>query len=86
MYPKTDASPLNELDLSFNAVVDMIYNPAVTKLMEQGISNGTKSVNGLYMLVAQAVKAQSVWNSEEYNKCVTDKIYNELKITFEKRK
>ena len=79
MYPKTDVSPLNELDLSFNAVVDMIYNPSVTKLMQQGILNGIKSVNGLYMLVAQAVKAQVVWNSEDFDKYITDKIYSELK-------
>lgn len=85
MYPKTDVSPLKELDLSFSAVVDMIYNPSVTKLMEQGISNGIKSVNGLYMLVAQAVKAQAIWNNEDFDKCAAEKIYSELKMTFEKR-
>ena len=85
MYPKMDVSPLNELDLSFNAVVDMIYNPAVTKLMEKGISNGIKSVNGLYMLVAQAIKAQAVWNNEDFDKCITDKIYSELKDYIYKR-
>ena len=84
MYPKTGVSPLKEFNPRFNAVVDMIYNPSVTELMKQGISCGAKAVNGLYMLVAQAIKSESIWNDELLDSNITDKIYAELKASFEK--
>lgn len=85
MYPKTGVSPLKEFNPKFKAVVDMIYNPSVTELMKQGMSNGAKTVNGLYMLVAQAVKSEAIWNDEPFNRDITDRIYGELKASFEKR-
>ena len=85
MYPKTGVSPLKEFNPRFKAVVDMIYNPSVTELMKQGLSNGAKTINGLYMLVAQALKSESIWNDEPFDSSITDKIYSELKLSFEKR-
>ncbi len=55
MYPNVDASPI---DLSpyqhLSAVVDIIYNPKVTKFMQQALDQGVLAVNGIEMLVAQA--------------------------------
>ena len=86
MYPEVDAMP--EFDMSLidetSYVADMIYNPSVTELMHQGISNGAKAVNGLYMLVSQALKSESIWNEEPFNSKIADKIYEELKASFEK--
>ncbi len=79
MYPNIDASPLEEVDRSFEAVVDMIYNPANTKLMQKAIVQGKKAVNGLMMLVAQAVYAEAIWHGEDANKDIIDAIFNELK-------
>lgn len=58
MYPKTDASPIDLTPFSkLTAVVDVIYNPEVTKLLAQAKEHGLIAVNGLQMLVAQAFYA-----------------------------
>ena len=40
---------------------------------------GKKAVNGLYMLVAQAVRAEEIWQGVEIPERVTRDIYNEIK-------
>ncbi len=58
MYPATDASPLDLRRLpACRGVLDLIYNPTETKLMRQADSLGIPSVNGLCMLVAQALRS-----------------------------
>ena len=59
MYPGNGVSPIPDLSL-FNkckAVIDIIYNPARTKLLLQAEELGIPCVNGLTMLIAQAKKA-----------------------------
>ncbi len=58
MYPKVDAAPIDLTPFTkLTAVVDVIYNPEVTKLLAQAKSLGLIAVNGLQMLVAQAFYA-----------------------------
>jgi shikimate dehydrogenase len=61
MYPATGVSPL-ELDHfpKLEGVLDVIYNPARTKLLLDAQQRGLVAVNGLWMLVAQA-KESSEW-------------------------
>ena len=58
MYPNTDACPV---DLSkfpaLEGVLDMIYNPARTRLIAAAEALGIPTINGLCMLVAQAKEA-----------------------------
>ncbi len=58
MYPSTENSPC---DLSIfpncEGIFDVIYNPSITKFLEQGKALGMKVSNGLPMLVAQATAA-----------------------------
>ena len=62
MSPNVDASALQQADFSnVSAVVDLIYNPAETLLMKEAASAGAKTVNGLEMLVAQAVYSVEIW-------------------------
>lgn len=64
----------------YDTVVDLIYNPWQTRLLRYAVQAGKKAVNGLYMLVAQAVRAQSVWQGVDIPGQVTRDIYNTLKI------
>jgi len=52
--PKADFSQVK-------AVVDLIYNPAETTIMTEASAMGAKTVNGLEMLVAQAVYSVEIW-------------------------
>ncbi len=82
MYPNTEVSPVDKLDCSFFAVIDMIYNPAVTELMKKGRSAGAITVNGLYMLVAQAIYSQAIWNEEKADDDIIKTIYDEINKLF----
>lgn len=80
MYPNIENSPLSKEDVSkFTTVVDLIYNPEETLLLKYTREQGIQGVNGLYMLVGQAVKAQELWNSVIINKETVDKIYEKIK-------
>ena len=61
MYPNTGISPIN-LDLfpQLEGVLDVIYNPARTALLLDAEERGLVTMNGLWMLVAQA-KESSEW-------------------------
>ena len=58
MYPDTEISPLDiSLFPKLEGVLDVIYNPARTALLQQAEQRGLVSMNGLLMLVAQAKEA-----------------------------
>lgn len=83
MYPNTEATPLERKYLAeFNQAVDLIYNPLETLFIRQGKEVGLKTANGLYMLVAQAVKSQEIWNDIEIPKTVITNIHDYLKKDF----
>ncbi|MDD4295434.1 MAG: shikimate dehydrogenase [Ruminiclostridium sp.] len=76
MFPLVEASPLTKEQIKGSSFLfDLIYNPAKTRLMELSDELGIPNVNGLYMLVAQAVKAQEIWNGEEYGQDLVDAVY-----------
>ncbi|MHC1685767.1 MAG: shikimate dehydrogenase [Clostridiaceae bacterium] len=79
MYPKVGVSPIEEDDIKrFKVAVDLIYNPLETEILKLARENGLKSVNGLYMLVGQAVKAQEIWNDIKLAKCDVDEIHETI--------
>ena len=84
MYPKVDAAPIDLTPFTkLAAVVDVIYNPEVTKLLAQAKSHGLIAVNGLQMLVSQAFYAvqhflDTVLNEEkieEVTKMIRETLY-----------
>lgn len=80
MYPNVDNSPVDKKILgNFDAAVDLIYNPDYTLFLKLGRELGLKTVNGLYMLVAQAAASQQIWQKTHISKEVIDEIYNETK-------
>ncbi len=61
MYPDTNRSPVDLARFpALEGVLDLIYNPARTVLLQQAEARGITAMNGLYMLVAQA-KESSEW-------------------------
>lgn len=80
MYPNIDDTPLDKSYFKgFYQAVDLIYNPLETVFIRQAKNQGLKGVNGLYMLVAQAVKSQEIWNGIEITENVIKNILNFLK-------
>ena len=81
MYPKNGASPV---DLSMfplcEGVLDVIYNPAKTKLLLDAEKRGIPHINGLSMLVAQAVKAFEFFTGDTADYGVCDTIINLLEF------
>lgn len=79
MFPKVDAAPVPaSVSAAFGASVDLIYNPAKTLFLAQAEAAGHKAVNGLFMLVAQAVAAQEIWQGEHYDSELIVRIMREL--------
>ncbi|MFI3305560.1 MAG: shikimate dehydrogenase [Rikenellaceae bacterium] len=64
-YPDVESSP----DLPYSQITsdhylfDLVYNPPLTKFLEQGQSHGASICNGEAMLVGQAEAAWRIWNS-----------------------
>ena len=80
MYPNCDDSILDIKKFpNCEAVIDVIYNPLKTSIIRDALSLGIKAVNGLYMLVAQAVYASSIFINKSYDELVIKEIYNEIK-------
>jgi shikimate dehydrogenase len=69
MTPDIDSSPL--ADLSFlkgpNALIDLVYNPSRTRLMEQFQSLGHWATNGSLMLRVQAEAAWKLFRTHTWN-------------------
>ncbi len=79
MWPHVDASPVQEdIASRYDAVVDTIYNPWETRLLSMARSFNKPRCNGLYMLVAQAVRAEEIFWETSIPKEITNTIYREL--------
>ena len=58
MYPHTGQAPLNVAQFpKLEGVLDIVYNPARTQIMLDAEKLGIPTMNGLWMLVAQAKEA-----------------------------
>jgi len=79
MFPEMDASPVDLSRLpACRGVLDIIYNPPVTKLMRQAAERGIPAVNGLYMLVAQAKRSAELFTGRAIPEERTEEIFRIL--------
>lgn len=79
MDPNIHDSPLTIQQLDgAEAVMDLIYNPIETLLLKRAKSIGIKTVDGMFMLVGQAVKSQEIWNKKTIPMDMVDRIYQEI--------
>lgn len=63
MYPDSQGVPIANTDLiqSYHIVYDVIYNPEETKFLALAKERGAKTVNGLGMLINQAIISYEIW-------------------------
>ncbi len=87
MYPYADGTPdraSTPIDLSkfpnLCGVVDVVYNPIRTNLVMDAKDRGLPAEGGLYMLVAQAVKACRIFQEKDFDGMdeETQSIYKEI--------
>ncbi len=79
MYPDNGPSPVDlEMFPECIGVLDLIYNPARTGLLLQAEKLGIPFMNGLYMLVAQAVRSSELFAGEKLGIGITEKVVREL--------
>ena len=79
MYPDNLSSPV---DLSFfkklKGVTDVVYNPLKTRLCLEAVDRGIKAEGGLYMLVAQAVRACEYFTGNTIPEEKCDTVYKKI--------
>lgn len=79
MYPNADACPVDlSVFASLEGVIDAIYNPLRTQLVLDAHNRGIKAEGGLYMLVAQAVRASELFLDCTYDAETTENIYRDF--------
>ena len=80
MLPDIYSCPIRlEAFPRLSGVLDAIYNPLRTTLVQQAQSRGIPAEGGLYMLVCQAVAASELFTGEHAENGVTERIYSALR-------
>ncbi len=84
MYPNNGYTPLS-LDgfPHLEGVLDLIYNPAKTKLILDAESRNIKTENGLWMLIAQAKESAEYFTGSKIPDSLIATIHHQLKIKME---
>ena len=84
MYPNTGVSPIDlELFPNLEGVLDVVYNPARTKLLLDAQARGLTAMNGLWMLVAQAKESAEWFCGQSIPDARIEEIYRKLKSQME---
>ena len=77
MYPKTGTAPVDLRDFpQCEGVLDIIYNPARTALIQQAEALGIPCLGGLYMLVEQARCASQVFTGKPLPAIRSKEVYS----------
>lgn len=79
MYPNADAVPVEpSLFPRLQAVADAVYNPLRTELVLRAEACGAVAEGGLFMLVAQAVRAAEIFHECEYPAGTAERIWKRM--------
>ena len=82
MYPDLDRSPLDlEPFGNLDGVVDVIYNPLTTRLVQQARDRDIPAENGLYMLVAQARFSSELFQGRAIDDALVERIEATLRAS-----
>ncbi|HEX7797056.1 MAG TPA: shikimate dehydrogenase [Vicinamibacterales bacterium] len=61
MHPLTDRTPVPAANLGGGLVYDLVYNPEMSRLLQDASAAGCQTIGGLDMLVAQAMEQFRWW-------------------------
>lgn len=76
MYPQNSGCPINiEAFSHLEGVIDVIYNPLATCLIQHAKERHIKASGGLYMLAAQAVYASALFTDSQATVSDIDRVY-----------
>ena len=79
MYPHAQETPVDPKHFSMlECVADAVYNPLRTELVLRAREQGIPAEGGLYMLVAQAVRASEIFHDCSYPSDTVDRIWKSL--------
>ena len=79
MFPNDGEAPVSLESFSrAEAVADAVYHPLRTVLVTEALARGIPAEGGLYMLVAQAVRAAEIFRDTEYDPGTTERIYQSM--------
>jgi len=80
MYPNNNQNLLIDLKQfkKLEIVIDLVYNPLKTKLLLEAEALKINSVNGLYMLVLQAIKAHELFVHKSIPLNIANKVYRKI--------
>ena len=81
MYPNVGISPV-DLDAfpRLEGVLDVVYNPARTKILMDAEKHGLITENGLWMLIAQAKESAEWFSGKKIDDSEIEKIYHKLRF------
>lgn len=84
MYPNTGTSPIDLTQFShLEGVLDVVYNPARTQLLLDAEKLGIITMNGLWMLVAQAKESAEWFTGQKLSDDLIGYIHNKLRTQME---
>lgn len=79
MYPRIGNAPIDiTMFHKCEAVMDVIYNPILTRLCFEAQEEGIKRVNGLEMLIAQAKQSVEHFLDKKIDDAIIDEIYQDM--------
>lgn len=85
MFPDINGCPVSERSIAkFPAVVDIVYNPKDTQILQIAKRHGACVLNGMYMLVAQAIGSEEIWMGQDILSSVIEQIAKEMESYYEK--
>lgn len=80
MFPNVDNCPIEKSSIDkFSIAIDLIYNPKETLFLKYAKQLDMKAVNGLYMLIGQAVCAEELWHDIKINNKIINSVYEKLR-------
>lgn len=79
MYPNIEGLPIDPSRFkNLEGAIDAIYNPLRTMFVQKSRDCGAIAEGGLYMLVAQGVRAAEIFLDKDFSKEETDRVYKKI--------